>query len=184
VDSDLKGLVKAVSRAPSHNFSKANQAFIRLIEGHGVEGDAHHGVTDQHRSHVKRDPTMPNLRQVHLIHAELLDELAAQGFKVSPGQMGENVMTQGLNLLSLPRGTRLHIGADAVIELTGLRNPCHQLDGIKKGLMAATLDKDTQGNLIRKAGVMSIVLTGGEIRPGDAITVELPPEPHHALEKV
>ena len=184
MDSDLKGLVKAVSRAPSHNFSKANQVFIRLIEGHGVEGDAHHGVTDQHRSHVKRDPTMPNLRQVHLIHAELLDELAAQGFKVSPGQMGENVMTQGLDLLSLPRGTRLHIGADAVIELTGLRNPCHQLDSIKKGLMAATLDKDTQGNLIRKAGVMSIVLRGGDIRPGDFITVELPPEPHYILEKV
>jgi len=184
MSSELEGVVKAVSRGPSHNFSKANQVFIRLIEGHGVEGDAHHGVTDQHRSHVKRDPTLPNLRQVHLIHAELLDELADKGFRILPGHMGENVTTRGLDLLSLPRGTKLHIGPEAVIELTGLRNPCSQLDGIRKGLMAATLDKDADGNLIRKAGVMSIVLTGGDIRPGDAVAVELPPEPHQPLEKV
>jgi MOSC domain-containing protein YiiM len=142
------------------------------------------GETVQHRSRVARDPSQPNLRQVHLIHAELHDELRAAGFEVADGQMGENITTRGLDLLSLPAGTRLRIGPEAVLELTGLRNPCKQLNGIQKGLMAATLDRSPDGTLIRKAGVMAIVLAGGEVRPGDQITVELPVEPHMQLAPV
>jgi MOSC domain-containing protein YiiM len=177
----MSGVVTAVNRSPMHTFSKPNEQAIRLRAGFGVEGDAHSGETVKHRSRVRRDPTQPNLRQVHLIHAELHDELRAAGFEVEPGQMGENVTTRGLDLLTLPTGTRLHLGDAAVIEITGLRNPCAQLDEIAKGLMAATLDRDEQGNLVRKAGVMSIVLAAGEVRPDDAIRVEHPPEPHRPL---
>jgi MOSC domain-containing protein YiiM len=164
--------------------SKPNAAGLLLVAGLGVDGDAHNGKTVKHRSRVRRDPSQPNLRQVHLIHAELHDELRAAGFDVSPGQMGENVTTRGLDLLALPTGTRLHLGDGAVLEITGLRNPCVQLDGIVEGLMAATLDRDEQGNLVRKAGVMSIVLAGGDVRAGDPIRIELPDEPHDRLEPV
>jgi MOSC domain-containing protein YiiM len=180
----MVGVVEAVSVSPTHTFSKPNQERIRLLAGLGVEGDAHLGETVKHRSRVKRDPSQPNLRQVHLIHAELHDELRAAGFDVSAGQMGENVTTRGVDLLHLPTGARLRLGDTAVIEITGLRNPCVQLDGLQQGLMAATLDRDEHGALIRKAGVMAIILTSGEVRPGDPITVELPPEPHRALEPV
>ncbi len=180
----MAGVVTAVSRSAAHTFSKPNRDSIRLLAGLGVEGDAHLGETVKHRSRVARDPTQPNLRQVHLIHAELHDELRAAGFAVEPGQMGENVTTRGLDLLGLPTGTRLHLGPEAVVELTGLRNPCAQLDGLQPGLMAATLARDERGNLIRKAGVMAVVLAGGEVRPGDAIRVELPPEPRRPLEPV
>ena len=183
-DASVPGLVVSVSRSSAHDFSKPAEASIRLIEGFGVEGDAHAGATVQHRSRVARDPSQPNLRQVHLIHAELLDELRGAGFDVTPGAMGENVTTRGIDLLALPAATRLHLGADAVVEVTGLRNPCAQLDGLQSGLMAATLDRDASGNLIRKAGVMGIVIAGGEVRPGDAIRVELPSTPHRALEPV
>ena len=128
----------------------------------------------KHRSRVKRDPSLPNLRQVHLIHGELHDALRSAGFDVSPGQMGENITTRGVDLLQLPRGTRLHVGNEALIEVTGLRNPCTQLDGFQNGLMAAVLERDEHGGLIRKAGIMGIVLVGGEVRPGDSIRVELP----------
>jgi len=178
------GTVIAVSRSATHTMAKPGEAGIRLLAGLGVEGDAHSGETVKHRSRVKRDPTVPNLRQVHLIHAELHDELRGAGFVLAPGQMGENVTTRGVDLLALPTGTRLHLGATAVIEVTGLRNPCAQLDGIQHGLMAATLARDAQGGLIRKAGVMAIVHAGGEVRPGDPIRVELPPEPHRKLEPV
>ena len=141
-------------------------------------------MTVKHRSRVAKDPTVPNLRQVHLIHAELHDELADAGFTIAPGQMGENITTRGLDLLGLPTGSRLHLGESAVVEITGLRNPCKQLDGIQPGLMKATLDRDAEGNLIRKAGVMGIVLAGGEVRTGDPIRVELPPEPYQALAPV
>jgi MOSC domain-containing protein YiiM len=180
----MGGQVTAVSSSGTHTMVKPNQAAVRLVSGLGVEGDAHLGVTVKHRSRVARDPTQPNLRQVHLIHAELHDELQAAGFPVVPGQMGENVTTRGVDLLGLPTGTRLHLGETAVVEVTGLRNPCGQLDGLQKGLMAATLDRDADGNVIRKAGIMGVVLVDGEVRPGDAIGVELPPEPHHALEPV
>lgn len=177
-------IVTAVSRSPVHGFSKPVHDAIRLVAGLGVEGDAHAGDTVKHRSRVAQDPTQPNLRQVHLIHGELHDELAAAGFRVAPGTMGENVTTRGLDLLSLPCGTLLRLGAQAVVEITGLRNPCRQLNNYQSGLTAAVLDRDEQGNLVRKAGVMSIVLAGGEVRPGDPIRVDLPPEPHRQLDRV
>jgi len=166
--------VVAVSRSASHHFSKRNELWIKLIAGLGVEGDAHSGRTVQHRSRVARDPSQPNLRQVHLLHIELLRELQARGFAISAGQIGENVLTEGVDLLGLSTGTRLHLGADAVVEIAGLRNPCVQLDRFRKGLMGAVLDRDADGGLVRKAGVMAIVLNGGEVRPGDPIRVELP----------
>jgi MOSC domain-containing protein YiiM len=175
------GIVTAVSRSARHTFSKATQDSIRLLPGLGVEDDAHMGETVKHRSRVARDPNQPNLRQVHLIHAELLDELRAAGFAVSVGQIGENVTTRGIDLLGLPTGTRLYLGDTAAVEVTGLRNPCSQLDDFQPGLMAATLGRDEQGRLIRKAGVMGIVLAGGVVRPGDPIRVELPPEPRRPL---
>lgn len=180
----MNGVVAAVSCSPTHNFTKPNQKSIRLLPGLGVEGDAHLGVTVQHRSRVARDPSQPNLRQVHLIHAELHDELQRAGFAVSAGQMGENITTRGIDLLRLPTGTRLQIGNTAVVEVTGLRNPCLQLDHFQTGLMAAVLERDEQGILIRKAGIMGIIIAGGEVWPGDVITVELPPEPYKALEPV
>jgi MOSC domain-containing protein YiiM len=168
--------VRAVHASATHGFSKLAQPMIRLVAGQGVEGDAHAGTTVKHRSRVARNPAAPNLRQVHLIHAELFDELAAAGFTVSPGELGENVATQGIDLLGLPTGARLRLGGDALVEITGLRNPCSQIENFQKGLLAATLDRDADGRLARKAGVMGIVLAGGEVRPGDAIAiVELPP---------
>jgi MOSC domain-containing protein YiiM len=174
----------AVSLRSGHHFSKANALTIRLIEGLGVDGDAHAGVTVKHRSRVRRDPTQPNLRQVHLVHRELFDELREKGFAIAPGDIGENVTTSGIDLLALPRGTRLKLGASAIVEVTGLRNPCIQLNHFRDGLMNAVLDHDADGNLIRKAGIMSIVLADGEVRPGDPIAVELPPPPHQALAPV
>jgi MOSC domain-containing protein YiiM len=158
--------------------------WIKLIAGLGVEGDAHLGTTVQHRSRVARDPTVPNLRQVHLLHAELLTELRGKGFDVGPGEIGENVLTEGVDLLALSTGTRVHLGDQAIVEITGLRNPCVQLDRFQKGLMAATLDRDANGGLVRKAGVMAIVLEGGEVRLGDPIRVELPDGPHRPLTPV
>ncbi|MDQ1397948.1 MAG: hypothetical protein QOG64_3207 [Acidimicrobiaceae bacterium] len=178
------GRVVAVSRSPGHTFSKANVDVIRLLAGLGVEGDAHQGQTVKHRSRVRRDPSQPNLRQVHLIHAELHDELGPAGFHVTPGDMGENVTTRGVPLLDLPTGTRLLLGSDAVVEITGLRNPCIQLDGFQPGLMEATRERLADGGLIRKAGVMAVVLVGGDVRAGDAITVELPGLPHQPLQPV
>jgi MOSC domain-containing protein YiiM len=177
-------IIVAVSLSAGHSFSKPVQDSIRLLAGLGVEGDAHSGETVKHRSRVKIDPTMPNLRQVHLIHAELHEELAAAGFTVSAGQLGENVTTRGVNLLGLPVGTRLHLGKTALVEVTGLRNPCAQIDRFQQGLRSAVLDKGADGRLVRKAGVMGIVLVSEEVRPGDSIQVELPPEPHRLLEPV
>jgi MOSC domain-containing protein YiiM len=176
--------VIAVSLRRGHHFSKTPSLCIRLLTGLGVAGDAHMGETVKHRSRVRKDPTQPNLRQVHLMHAELFDELRGKGFAVRPGDLGENITTSGIELLALPTGTRLHIGATAVVGVTGLRNPCIQIDGFQKGLMAATLDKDAGGNLIRKAGIMSIVLADGDVRPGDALRVELPTAPHQPLQPV
>lgn len=177
----MDGIVRAVSRSAKHTLAKANEGSIRLMEGLGVDGDAHLGTTVKHRSRVARDPTQPNFRQVHLIHGELHDELRESGFAVSSGQMGENVTTEGVDLLDLPTGARLHLGGAAVVEVTGLRNPCAQLDRIQPGLMAATLGRDEHGNLVRKAGIMGVVIAGGEVRPGDPIRVELPPPPHQPL---
>ena len=177
----MAGIVTAVSRSATHSFTKPNAGSIRLVAGLGVEGDAHQGATVKHRSRVAADPTVPNLRQVHLMHAELFDELRGAGFLVAAGQMGENVTTSGVDLLGLPTGARLHLGSDAVVEVTGLRNPCRQLDKFQPGLMAATLARDPEGNLVRKAGIMAIVLSGGEVKEGDPIRVELPAAPHTPL---
>ena len=175
------GSVVAVSSRTGHHFSKTPKLGIRLLIGLGVAGDAHMGETVKHRSRVRKDPTQPNLRQVHLMHAELFCELRAKGFVVQPGDLGENITTSGIDLLGLPTGTRLHLGASAIVEITGLRNPCIQLDHFQQGLMAATLDRDAGGNLVRKAGVMSIVISEGDVRPSDTIRVEMPATPHRSL---
>ncbi|MFI1963383.1 MOSC domain-containing protein [Streptomyces pathocidini] len=178
------GTVAAVSRSARHDFSKPNQDSIRLLAGLGVEGDAHLGVTVQHRSRVAQDPTQPNLRQVHLIHEELFAEVAAAGHEVTPGQLGENVTTRGIDLLALPVGALLRLGGEAVVEVTGLRNPCLQIDAFQSGLLKRVVGRGEDGRLIRKAGVMGVVLAGGEVRPGDPVAVELPAGPHRPLERV
>jgi hypothetical protein len=178
------GRVIAVARSAAHRFSKATGPSIRLLAGLGVEGDAHCGATVKHRSRVARDPTQPNLRQVHLIHAELIDDLQARGFTVGPGAMGENITTLGLALLDLPTGARLKIGPEAVVEVTGLRNPCVQLDRHEAGLTQAVLGKGPNGELIRKAGVMGVVIQSGLVEPGQTIAVELPATPYRRLEPV
>lgn len=176
--------VVAVNRSPGHTMSKPSVDAIVLLEGLGVEGDAHCGVTVKHRSRVARDPTQPNLRQVHLVHAELHDELRALGYEIDAGRMGENVTTRGIDLLGLPVGARLRLGSSAVVEITGLRNPCGQLDGIQRGLRGATLERHGEEIVRRKAGIMGVVVAGGEVRPGDAIGIDLPSGPPRPLEVV
>lgn len=176
--------VVSVSRSHAHVFSKPIVEVIEIVEGLGVEGDAHSGETVKHRSRVAKDPTQPNLRQVHLIHSELFAELHQQGFEVAAGDLGENITTHGIALLELPAGTHLRIGEKVRLEVTGLRNPCIQIDRFQKGLMKAVLGRDNNGGLIRKTGVMAIVVTGGEVRAGDRIDAELPPTPWRQLEVV
>ncbi|WP_433549211.1 MOSC domain-containing protein [Streptomyces sp. CA-294286] len=176
--------VIAVSSNDTYTFTKPNRDSITLLAGLGVEGDVHAGVTVKHRSRVAQDPTQPNLRQVHLIHQELFDEVREEGFEVAPGQLGENVTTRGIDLLALPVGTLLRLGADAVVEVTGLRNPCLQIDRFQEGLLKQVVGRDTEGNIVRRTGIMGVVRAGGVIRPGDAIDVELPAAPHRPLEKV
>jgi MOSC domain-containing protein YiiM len=180
----VTAVVDSVCRDDAHRFSKIPTKQITVIAGVGVASDAHAGVTVQHRSRVSRDPSQPNLRQVHLVHRELLDALNERGFRVGPGTIGENITTAGIDLLGLPTGTRLRIGADAVVQVTGLRNPCHQLDDYQRGLQRAVLDRAADGSLIRLAGIMAVVIDGGVIRPGDPIAALLPPEPHTALKPV
>jgi MOSC domain-containing protein YiiM len=180
----MTAVVAGVSATATHAFSKAPLPVIRLVQGLGVEGDAHAGATVRHRSRVRRDPTQPNLRQVHLVGAELFDELAGAGLPVTAGQIGENVTTRGVDLLALSAGTLLRLGEQATVEVTGLRNPCVQLDRFRPGLMAAVLDRDATGGLVRKAGVMAVVVTGGDVRPGDPVIVVPPTGPHRPLEPV
>lgn len=180
----MTATVAAVARSPVHGFSKATCDAIDLVAGLGVAGDAHMGATVKHRSRVARDPTQPNLRQVHVIHAELFGELAAAGFDVAPGALGENITTTGVALLALPRGTRLEIGESAVIEITGLRNPCVQIERFRPGLLDAVLTRDAHGALVRKTGVMGIVHAGGWVRAGDRVHVVLPSSPHVPLRVV
>ena len=176
--------MEAVAASRVHAFSKEAQEVVRLVEGLGVEGDAHAGVTVQHLSRVRRDPTQPNLRQVHLVAGELLDRLVQDGYRVQPGSIGENVTTRGVDLLGLPTGAVLRLGADAVVEVTGLRNPCLQLDRFQDGLMRAVLDRDEHDELIRKAGVMAVVRASGYVRPGDPIETTAPVDPHEPLRPV
>jgi hypothetical protein len=180
----MSGTVTVVSSNGVYSFTKPNRRTVTLLTGLGVEGDVHAGVTVKHRSRVAQDPTQPNLRQVHLIHEELFDELRAEGFEVAPGALGENVTTRGVDLLALPVGTLLHLGDEAVVEVTGLRNPCLQIDTFQEGLLRRVVGRDEAGNIVRKAGIMSIVRTGGVVRPGDPVKVELPAEPHRPLERV
>jgi hypothetical protein len=177
-------VVTAVSRDETHSFSKPARASIRLVAGLGVQGDAHFGQTVQHLSRIARDPTVPNLRQVHLIHAELHDELNRRGFDVAPGGMGENITTRGLDLLGLPTGTMLAVGPDAMIEITGLRNPCRQLDTFRPGLLKAVLRQDSAGAVVRLAGVMGVIRAGGVVRPGDRITITPPAAERAPLQPV
>ncbi|TFD87954.1 MOSC domain-containing protein [Cryobacterium lactosi] len=168
------GMIAAVSRDDKHRFSKPVVAGIRLVAGHGVEGDSHAGATTQHRYLIRTDPARANLTQVHLLRSELLTELAAEGFDVSPGQLGENITTTGIDLLALPLGTRLHLGAEAVVEVTGMRDPCSMIDKFQSGLKGALKHTDAAGRIVRKAGIMGIVLVSGEVAPGDDLRVELP----------
>ena len=176
--------VLAVHRSSSHSFSKFPEDAITLVEGLGVEGDAHAGTTVKHRSRVKRDPAAPNLRQVHLLQSELFDGLVEHDHAVFPGDLGENVTTRGIDLLALPTGTVLQLGAHAQVEITGLRNPCSQIDKFQTGLTARVLGRDANGTLVRKAGVMAVVRRGGLVQPGDAIVVQLPQPPIRPLEPV
>lgn len=180
----MMGLVVAVAASETHGVTKDRHDAIRLIAGYGVDGDAHCGKTVRHSSRVAKDPTQPNLRQVHLIHVELFDTLADKGFAVSPAMMGENITTRGIDLLVLSAGTQLRLGKDAVIEIAGLRNPCHQLNGLFPGLMEAVLDRASDGSLIRLAGVMAIVIRGGLVSAEDAITIVHSPIPHIVLQPV
>jgi MOSC domain-containing protein YiiM len=184
MEPGLKGEIIAVSRDGEHRFSKANQPVIELIAGLGVRDDAHLGTTVRHQVRVREDPTRPNLRQVHLIHSELFDEMASAGYALYPGAIGENVTTRGLNLLDLPTGTKLHLGPKAIVEVTGLRNPCRQINAFRAGLMNALLQHDQDGSIRIKSGIMSIVLQGGEVRPGDVIRAELPDAPHLPLKRI
>ncbi|MEU0173991.1 MOSC domain-containing protein [Streptomyces massasporeus] len=176
--------VTAVSSNGEYSFTKPNRDSITLLAGLGVEGDVHAGVTVKHRSRMAQDPTRPNLRQVHLMHEELFTEVGEDGFEVAPGELGENITTRGIDLLTLPTGTLLRIGDSAVLEVTGLRNPCLQIDLFQDGLLKQVVGRDEAGNIVRKAGIMSVVREGGVVRPGDTIRAELPSEPHRPLERV
>lgn len=176
--------VLAVHTARGHHFSKRTALFIDLVEGLGVAGDAHSGTTVKHRSRVAVDPTQPNLRQVHLIASELLDEVNTFGFDVAPGALGENVTTTGIDLIDLPRGTVLTLGDTVRLEVTGLRNPCVQIERFRPGLLKHMIGKRDDGSPLLRTGIMTIVLAGGSVRAGDPIGVHLPPGPHVRLEKV
>ena len=178
------GMVVSVSAGPGHGFSKTPAPAVTLLAGLGVVGDAHCGATVRHRSRVAADPLQPNLRQLHLFPAEWLEALDARGFDLAPGGLGENVLTRGLDLSALPTGALLRFARGPLIAVTGLRNPCHQIESYRKGLLDAVLERDAGGRLIRKAGIMAVVLEGGEIRPGDRIELSLPPPPHQPLQRV
>ncbi|MEW2178381.1 MOSC domain-containing protein [Streptomyces sp. NPDC005406] len=180
----MSGTVTAVSSNEAYSFTKPNRDRVTLLTGLGVEGDVHAGVTVKHRSRVAKNPAQPNLRQVHLMHEELFDELREAGFGVAPGELGENITTSGVDLLGLPVGTLLRLGDEAVVEITGLRNPCLQIDNFQGGLLKHVVGRDEAGNIVRKAGIMSVVARGGVVRPGDPVKVELPAEPHRPLEQV
>ena len=180
----MSATVTAVSSNGEYSFTKPNRERITLLAGLGAEGDVHAGVTVKHRSRVAQDPTRPNLRQVHLIHEELFEEVGESGFRVAAGELGENVTTRGIDLLGLPTGALLRIGDEAVVEVTGLRNPCLQIDNFQRGLLKQVVGRDTDGRVRYRAGVMGVVRVGGVVRAGDAISVELPAGPHRALERV
>lgn len=178
------GIVVSVSAEPGHGFSKTPRVAITLLPGLGVQGDAHCGATVRHRSRVAADPLQPNLRQLHLFPAEWLEALDVRGFDLAPGGLGENVLTRGLDLLALPTGTLMRFSQGPLVAVTGLRNPCRQIEAYRKDLLAAVLDRDAEGAVVLKAGIMAVILEGGVIAPGDSIALSLPPEPHQKLQRV
>jgi MOSC domain-containing protein YiiM len=179
-----RATVLAVHACSTHEFSKSAAESIELVAGVGVVGDAHAGAQVKHRSRVAADPTQPNLRQVHLMHGELFDFVADKGYTVEPGNLGENITTSGIDILGLPTGTTLALGPDALVTLTGLRNPCGQINGFSEGLLKELVYNDEDGNTVRLGGVMSVVIRGGIVRPDDEIQIGLPPQPHHPLVRV
>jgi MOSC domain-containing protein YiiM len=180
----MGGKITAVSSNGTYSFTKPNRESITLLAGFGVEGDVHGGATVKHRFRMRKDPSQPNLRQVHLMHEELFDEVRRAGFEVAAGELGENVTTRGVDLLGLPTGTLLHLGGEAVVEVTGLRNPCAQIDGFQKGLMKQVVGRSGDGRALFRSGIMSVVVRGGVVRAGDAVGVELPEGPHQPLDIV
>lgn len=177
--------VVAVSLSAKHGFSKVPQAAIRLIAGEGVEGDVHRGERTQHLYRMRQDPTQPNLCQVHLLSSEKLEELRAKEFAVRPGDLGENILTEGLDLLNLPLATLLRVGEDALLQVTGLRTPCLKIDKYQRGLQQHMWgERDELGRRTRRAGIMTIVLHGGLVRSSYPIAIEVPPEPHLPLPPV
>ncbi|MFF7643485.1 MOSC domain-containing protein [Streptomyces canus] len=180
----MGGKITAVSSNGTYSFTKPNRESITLLAGFGVEGDVHGGATVKHRFRMKKDPSQPNLRQVHLMHEELFEEVRRAGFEVAAGELGENVTTRGVDLLGLPVGTLLHLGGEAVVEVTGLRNPCAQIDRFQKGLMKQVVGRSEDGRALFRSGIMSVVVTGGVVRAGDAVGVKLPEGPHRALDIV
>ena len=173
--------VVSVSLSGQHTFSKDVVESIQLLAGLGVEGDAHCGVLVKHRYRVKQNPTQPNLCQIHLLQAELFKQLRGNGFDISPGEMGENITTSDIDLLALPAGSLLTIGESAVVEVTGLRSPCVQMNHFRKGLMAAVIERKAAGKVLNKAGIMAVVIAGGIVRAGDPIGVRLPGKPWREL---
>ncbi|WP_020121112.1 MOSC domain-containing protein [Streptomyces canus] len=180
----MGGKITAVSSNGTYSFTKPNRESITLLAGFGVEGDVHGGATVKHRFRMRKDPSQPNLRQVHLMHEELFDEVRRAGFEVAAGELGENVTTRGVDLLGLPTGTLLHLGGEAVVEVTGLRNPCAQIDRFQKGLMKQVVGRSEDGRALFRSGIMSVVVRGGVVRAGDAVGVELPEGPHQPLDIV
>lgn len=179
-----RAMVESVHRSESHDFTKATVEEVVLVAGVGIEGDAHAGATVQHVSRKKKDADRPNLRQVHLVSAELHEELVADGFDLDHGGFGENLVTRGIALGDLPVGTTLALGDDAIIVLTGLRDPCAQIDRHREGLRAAVAFDPGEGPKLFRDGAMAMVVRGGVVRTGDPIGVALPPEPHHPMRKV
>jgi len=177
-EADLTGVVLAVHRSDEHTFAKPTVDSVTLLPGLGVEGDAHLGAQVKHRSRVAADPNQPNLRQVHLVMSELLDDVRAAGHEIEPGRLGENVTTTGIDLIGLPVGSMLRIGDTALVALTGLRNPCKQIrdvgDGVLKMMFVDGERYGRPGEQIGRTGVMGVVVAGGTVSAGDEIAVRYP----------
>jgi len=165
--------VLSVSMSSSHGFSKRPTDYIYLLSGCGVQGDVH----------CSGAASSNNKRQVHLIASELLTELARKDSKgrayiISPGALGENITTKGIDLVGLNEGTRLHFGDGddhAIVRITGLRNPKKRLDEWPKGLLDRCAMKNKKGEITgRKIGVMGIVEEDGFVQPGHMVYVEKP----------
>ena len=170
-----EGIVAGVFVSGGHTFSKSERYSVTLLQGLGIEGDAHCGSTVQHLSDRKKNSTRSNLRQLHLIQSELIEELNATGFDVRPGDLGENITTGQIDLPALPQGTLLRIGDTAVVEITGLRTPCFKIERFRKGLRSAVTEHRHGGPATLKGALMAIVVAGGVVNRDDRIGVIIPP---------